>query len=619
MTLPDLSREKLIAFDIETYDPDLKAKGAGVRRGSYIIGISIATHKKSWYFPVAHSEGKNLDQDEVFDWCRKELCRPGLAKIGANILYDLDFLYYAGIPVAGPFHDICIAEPLIDENQFKVGLDACAKKYLNEEKDDSILAAECERREYTGKPIENAWRLPPKYTALYAKRDVELPMRIFPKQKKILELEGLMDVYNMEMELTPMLLRMKQNGVRIDASELQPTIDKFQDKLDGLVMGLEGLNYNSSKQIAERFDKLGLPYIRTPLTAKGGGGNPSFTKEILEGLGMDLADEILEARKWKKMISTFLEGSLQGSLINGRIHASFNAVKSNDYGAKTGRFSCSNPNLQQIPKRDEEIKKIIRPMFLPEEGELWCRYDYSQIELRLLAHYARGDGSQGIRDAYIDNPLQDFHAWCSELADIDRDSAKTLNFGLVYGMGARKLARSLGISFSEAKEFIKEYYAALPFLKFTMNYAINTADSKGYTRTLMGRRRRFNLWEPADYELSKTIPASPNRKAMAILVKQAESYGVKRAGTYKGLNAVLQGSSADMMKKSMVESWKAGVYDVLTPLITVHDEMNASVPQTKEGAEAQKELKHIMETCLPIRVPVRVEGGQGPNWNEADG
>ena len=159
LTFPNLEHEKVISIDIETYDPQLTEKGPGVRRDGYIVGIAVATMEQSWYFPIDHKEGKNLPRFAVLDWCRTELCRPGQVKIGANILYDLDYLYDAGVFVTGPYHDVCVAEPLIDENQFRFSLDACAKKYLGLSKKDDILAAECARRNLKGKPVEWAWLL----------------------------------------------------------------------------------------------------------------------------------------------------------------------------------------------------------------------------------------------------------------------------------------------------------------------------------------------------------------------------------------------------------------------------------------------------------------------------
>jgi DNA polymerase I-like protein with 3'-5' exonuclease and polymerase domains len=613
MTFPNLENEKVIAFDIETFDPELKEKGPGVRRTGYMVGISIATLTDSWYFPFGHTEGTNLPREAVLAWCRKELCRPGQVKIGANILYDLDYLYAAGVHVTGPFHDICVAEPLIDENQFSFGLDACAKKYLGLSKKDDVLVAECARRNLKGKPVTWCWLLPPKFTADYARADCELPLKIYPKQREILERENLMSVYRMEMDLLPLLLQMRQGGVRIDEAKIQPAIDFFQDKLDGIKMGLGDLNYNSGKQLAAHFDELGLPYSKTP------DGNPCFNREALEGMDLNVARDILAARKYDKFIGTFLKGHLQGSLVKGRVHCCFNSVKSDEYGTVSGRLSCSNPNLQQIPKRDADIAKILRSMFIPEEGELWGRLDYSQIELRFLAHYARGEGATAIRETFANNPNQDFHQWCADIAQIPRGDAKRINFGLVYGMGAKQLASELGMTLEEAKSFLDDYHTAMPFLKFTMDYAINTADKRGFIRTVMHRRRRFPMWEPTNWDLSKSVTPLRDRVKMEQLVKSRGSHGVKRAFTYRALNSVLQGGAADMMKKAMVDSYKAGVFDVLKPLTTVHDEMNVSVPDTPEGREAFKELKHIMETCMPeIRVPVIADGGLGKNWSDAD-
>ena len=608
--LPDLQNSDIISIDIETNDPSISAgTGPGTRRGGYIIGISICTDKHNFYLPVAHNEGENMDKQMVYDYLSAELSTP-IPKVGANILYDLDYMKAEGIEVSGPFFDVTVAEALIDENQPKLNLDHCANKYLGHKKDDSELRTELDRRNIkygtaTKPPISFAWLLPPEFTESYAMLDTELTLEVHKKQVHIIEQQHLIEVYQMECDLIPLLLQMIQTGVRLDGSMIPAVREIVQGRLSEIDTLLGGINYNSSKEIAALFETLDLPY---GLTAKG---NPSFTKEFLITVPHAVAENILLGRKYSTVISNYLDGSLQ-TAINGRIHASLHPVKGDFGGTGTGRFSMSNPNLQQIPKRDKEILGWIRPMFKPDEGHLWGSLDYSQIEYRFFAHYARGPQAERIRDAYIDNPDQDFHQWCADLAGIDRDSSKQINFGLLYGMGEAKLARSLpeGVN---AKEFFEHYHGALPFIKFTSSYAMQTAQSKGFVRTILGRRRRFDMWESVDFDKSKALGALRSYRAM----EELAGTPVRRAYTYKALNAVLQGSAADLMKKAMVQSFQSGIFDRIIPLITVHDEMNCSVPDNHDGREAFDELKHIMENAIELRVPVKVDGGLGKDWKDA--
>ncbi len=614
MNLPDLQTSDIISIDVETNDPSIAAgTGPGTRRGGYIIGVSICTDKYNFYLPVAHAEGDNLNKQMVYDYLSAELST-AIPKVGANILYDLDYMKSEGIKVAGPFFDVTVAEALIDENQPRLNLDHCAKKYLGHEKNDSELRAELEYRgikfgttpKTTKPPISFAWMLPPEFTENYAMLDTELTLEVHKKQMTLIDQQELSYVYKMECDLIPLLLQMIQTGVRVDGSKIPGIRETMLDHLSEVDVLLGGINYNSGKQIAAMFNELKLPYPINKDT-----GNPSFTKEFLATVPHIAAETILKGRKYSKIISTYLDGSFQ-TAIDGRIHASLHPVKGDFGGTGTGRFSMSNPNLQQIPKRDAEIQGLLRPLFLPDEGHLWGSLDYSQIEYRFFAHYARGPQAERIRDAYIDNPDQDFHQWCADLAGIDRSLAKNVNFGLLYGMGIKKLSSYLP-GHVNGKEFFEQYHSDLPFIKFTSGYAMQVAQAKGYVRTIMKRRRRFEMWESVDFDKSKALGALRSYKAMEKLAGTP----VRRAHTYKALNSVLQGSAADLMKMAMVKSYDAGIFDRIVPLITVHDEMNCSVPDTHDGREAFDELRHIMENAIELRVPVKVDGGLGKDWKDA--
>ena len=626
--LPRLSDAKMISLDIETRDDDLKSKGPGVRRDGYIVGIAVGTPDGlRTYLPFQHAEGHQFEPEVIIRWAKSELCRPGQPKVGANLLYDLDYLYEAGVEVTGPFYDVLIAEPLINENLFKYNLDSLSIDHLGETegKFDKVLQAACDTQGWKGHPQAHIWKLPPEFVGEYAEADVDRPLRILEKQKKILVEEELVDLFLMETELIPLLLHMRRRGVRINRNQALKIQGEMGDKLqenERKLLKMAGFEVDiwAAASIAKAFDKAGLEYPRTLKTKA-----PSFQKLWLERHEHPIAQLIMECRKIDKFKGTFIEGSILNMAINGRIHCQFNQLKGDENGTVTGRFSSSNPNLQFIPKRDKILGPLIRSIFIPEEGEEWGRADYSQIELRILAHFALGEGAEVIRDAYRNDPTIDFHQKCADMAECERKKAKTINFGVVYGMGVEKLSRELELTIPEAKSFLERYHSRLPFAKHTLKIASDRAAGRGYVKTIMKRRRRFNNWEPRDWKLSKTFTPTADREGLLLRIKELMkeddriSPGVRRAGTYKALNAIIQGSAADLMKKAMVDVWNSGVCDILgPPLLTIHDELDVSKPKTKAGDEAFKEMVHLMEYAIKFKVPVLVDAQIGANWGECD-
>lgn len=606
LQLPDLSNEKLVCIDVETYDPNLKTTGPSVRTGGYIVGIAIGTKTNSWYFPIDHAQGRNLNKNKIIKWAKKELSRNN-DKLFANALYDLDYLFEEGINVGGRYHDILIAEPLIYENKFSYSLNDCAKKYLNETKTDEELYKYCAQH-FGGKPTrniqaKNIWKCPPEIVSPYAKSDVELPIKIFEEQKKWLSRDELDDVYNLEIDLVPMVLAMKRRGVRINKRKankmiqtLEIELEDYQNQLNDMA-GME-VNTYASASLAEAFDNLGLKYPKTEL------GNPSFTQDFLEGFDHPIGKLIRAVKTRDKQSSTFISGTIFDHEVKGRIHSQLNQLKSEEYGTVTGRFSCSMPNLQQIPR-----DKTIRSLYIPEPGEDWYKLDQSQIEYRLACHYARGRAAEKIREQYITDPDTDFHQAMADLIGIERRPAKDINFGFIYGMGITKLGLRLGLNPKESKILFNTVHRKAPFMKQLLTTASNVASRRGYVRTLSGRRRRFDRYEPFVYKKgSKPLP----------FAEAKEEYGrVKRAFTYKALNAIVQGGAADIMKKGMVDIYKSGVMNILgAPLLQVHDELDWSVPKTKEGKEAILEVKHLMEAPYKLKVPVITDMEKGPNWGD---
>lgn len=617
----NLSAAKELTIDTETYDPDIKNTGPGVRRDGYMVGISIATEDDAFYLPIRHERsydpnGVSLPREHVISWCKDNLCKEKIPKIFTNALYDLDYLAEAGVDVPGPYWDIQIAEPLIDENQRSFTLDNQGLKYLGVGKKKSAMedwanASYGKERDQR----KNIYRIPPQLVAPYATADVTMPREIIRIQKGIIAEQELGTVWDIETRLIPMMLAMRRRGVRVDFERAQQTRDKLIQRLSTMRedMGIQDI-WNAS-QVATMCDRAGVEYPRTAKTNK-----PSFVALWLEAHEDPRLRMLVEARKLDKTVTTFLDGAILGNAINGRIHTQFHQLKSDANGTVSGRFSSSNPNLQNIPARDGEIGPLMRSMFIPDDNEVWYSDDWSQIEFRGLVHYGRGPSALETQRAYRNDPKTDFHDYVSEITGIQRKPAKNINFGLGYGMGKDKLARELNRTLAEAEEISNTYHERLPFIRELMKAVTRVAENRGYIKTHLGRRRRFNRWEPKNYR--DFGYDYKNNKPTALSYDEAvEAWGkhaIKRAFGYTGLNAIMQGGSADFMKKAMVDIWECGACDILgAPLLTVHDELNWSVPRTRAAIRAHRETVRLMSNVVDLRVPLLVSSDHGKDWSEA--
>lgn len=358
---PSLLDASVIALDIETYDPELTSKGPGVRRDGYMVGVAIGTDTGfRKYFPVRHKEGPNCDQETVLGWLRDLLGR-GLPTVGANLLYDLDYLDSLGVHARGPLWDVQVAEPLINENRVSYSLESLANHYLGEGKVTHLLfdwarrAFGAEKRAY-----ENIWRMPANLVGPYAEGDVDLPLRIFEQQRPILEAEGLTGVFDLESKLIPILLDMRRRGVRVDTEHAEQLRDRCQVRYDDAVRTLGGEEVVwGAEELAKKFDKEGVEYPRTRA------GKPSFTKEWLAACEHPLARTVSEARKLQKLQSTFIEGYILNSHIKGRIHAQFNQLRSDDSGAVSGRFCVAPDTVLDTSRGSFKIAE-----YEPSDGDL---------------------------------------------------------------------------------------------------------------------------------------------------------------------------------------------------------------------------------------------------------
>lgn len=616
---PNLKIAKIISFDVETYDPNMIKKGPGwARKDGHIVGVAVgADNDGRWYFPVRHEiePEHNLDPIHVFKWLKDTLNNPSQPKIGANLMYDIGWLAEENIQVCGQLFDVQFAEALLNETGL-VNLDHLSNKYLNLHKETELLYQWC--ADYYGGSVNhkqraNIYRSPARLVGPYAESDVDLPLRIIKKQFSLLEKEQLSQLFYRENKLIPLLIRMRKKGVRIDldkAEKLSQKLNKriciLKDKLRGIAK--RPINVYASNDLAKVFDELELEY---PLTEKG---NPSFTKGFLETQDYEIVKVILEIKKLDKLKNVFIDSYLLESHINGYIHCQFHPLRGDEYGTRSGRFSSSHPNLQNIPIRDKIFGPLLRSLFVPDENHVqWYKQDASQIEYRFLAHYAVGTDSDLVRQKYKENPETDYHQFTQDLikqqtnVELGRKPTKNINFGFIYGMGKPTLAKNLKVTKKKAEKLFEAYHKGAPFVKATMDHYITTAKELGYVKTIKNRRSRFDLFEPIWQSHEKRAPALRYDKALSI-------YGlnIQRAYTHKALNRVLQGSAAELIKETMLQCDEAGLFDIIVPKLTVHDELDFSDPGGMH--KTFKEIKNIFEQAIKIKVPILVDEEIGPDW-----
>ena len=596
---PQFSETETVAVDLETYDPHLITCGPGwaTSRG-YIVGIGVATEKWSGYFPIRHQGGGNLDEDIVLRWLRNLLSSTKRDVIFHNALYDVGWLRREGVEIKGNILDTIVAAPLVDEHRYSYSLDNLGEFYCNEKKDESLLRDAA--LAFGINPKSEMYKLPAKYVGPYGQQDAALTLKLWHKLKAEVVAQDLEKILAMECRLIPLLLEMRWRGVRIDeerAEQVSKQLSTEEQKLQVEIKRKYGAEVNlwANASLQEIFDKNKLWY---PHTAKG---MASFQKDWLEGHEHELPQLIVRARKLNKARTTFIEKMIQEHCFNGRIHAEAHAMRNDRGGTVSGRFSYSNPNLQQVPARDPEIGNLIRSLFIPEDGCQWGVFDYSQQEPRLTVHYADQMNLTGAKDAvaqYTDDNA-DFHQIVADMAKIPRKQAKTINLGLSYGMGKEKLIKELGVDDLEAEALFLQYHEKVPFIRALQDYCTRVAMDRGYIKTFAGRRCRFDLWEDK-YERSTPLP----------LKEAQEKYGdnLKRSFTYKALNRLIQGSAADMTKLAMLGLWEQGI----VPHLQVHDEVDVSVVDQEQALLISK----TMQDCVKLAVPLLVDVELGKSWGE---
>ena len=604
---PDLTGYKRIAIDLETKDPNLTTHGPGwATNNGHIIGVAVAAGDYKGYFPIRHQNGHNMDPAMTMRWLKAQMSTPNVDKIMHNATYDAGWMRAEGVEVQGRIIDTMITGALIDENRWSFGLDAMARDYVSLRKDEKLLQAAA--KEWGINAKSEMYKLPPKYVGAYAEQDAVATLKLWDALRIELQKQDLWSVWELETGLIPCLLDMRSKGVRVDlekADRNKKLIHKRTSELRQEIRKSAGVDVDiwAGASITKMFEKLGLDYPRTE------SGSASFTKAFLNSHPHEACQSLVKLREFDKADSTFIDSILKHEH-NGRIHTELHSTRRDEGGTVTGRFSSSNPNLQQIPARQPEIKKLIRGLFIPEEGTKWGSFDYSSQEPRMLVHFAASMPIH-MQDPVLQTIVEEFntgdvdlHQIVANIAGITRKQAKTVNLGIMYGMGVDKLANEMAITSGEAKTIIREHREKVPFVKQLADIASKQAGKNGQIRTLLGRLCRFDMWEPSTFGYNKPLN----------IVEAEKTYGgmgqLRRAFTYKALNRLIQGSSADQTKQAMLDCYNAGI----TPMLTVHDELCFSIESDEQAAQ----IKEIMETGVPLKVPSKIDQELKDNWGEIE-
>lgn len=578
-------RSTLISVDTET---------TGTGFDDRPVGLSYcADGGQREYLRWGHEGGENnCTIDRVQYWASRELNRPENTLVFHHAGFDMRMCEYVGIKLDKPrIEDTGYVAALLNELDPSFALEDQIAQHLNRHKKDDELNQYCADA-FGGKPTRrgqagNYWRAPGDIVEPYAIGDAVDTLDLWRLRRPLLSGEELDGVYEDELALIPILLRMHMVGVKANvraAKQLKLELTARRELLRARwnTLAGPGVKYNSSKQLAKVFDNHGYTYPFTEL------GNPSFEKDWMQYQTHEVAKVIMELKQLDHFIGTFIDSYVLNNVDkDGFIHGEFHPLRGDRYGTVSGRFSSGGAlNLQNVPARDEVLAPMVRGMYIPcSPDHDWLKADYSQIEYRFLAHYA---GGQLARE-YNEDPDVDFHEMCSQLVGIPRRPAKNINFGIVYGMGEALMASKLGVGLDEAREMLLEYHTRLPEVKRIYNQADRRAKRRGFIRTWGGRKRRF---------------------------RKKRSYYMS---THKALNALLQGSAADLLKRAMAKVVNEGIVDWENVVLhlTVHDELDFSVPKGAMGKWAYKQIKECMED-FKITVPIRADLGVGPDWGHCE-
>ncbi len=585
-----LGKAQVIAFDTETTSTDpMKAK---------LVGLSLAVHEgQGWYIPVGHAGADQLPLKRVIAAIRPGLESGRITKVGHNAKYDMAVLARQGVSVQGLNFDTMIAEFLIEPGSRTLGLKSLAWSRLE------VEMTQIEDLIGKGKKQITMDQVPVEQVAPYAAADADVSLRLRARQEPELHEKGLWKLFaEVEMPLLPVLMDMEMTGVLIDVPYLHKMSGTLTQRLNDLEREIYTLvghdfNINSTLQLADvLFGKLGLKASGRRKTSTG---KESTAVDVLESLRGQhpVIELILEQRQLAKLKSTYIDALPElVSGETGRVHTSFNQA-----GAVTGRVSSSEPNLQNIPIRTD-LGRQVRRAFIASPGHVLMSADYSQVELRILAHLC---GDPGLRDAFARS--EDIHATTAaaifgvplaQVTSNQRRIAKAVNFGLAYGQGAYGLAQATGLANADAQKFIDAYFARFAHVRQYIEETKRKASTLGYVETVMGRRRYFPILQSKD--------------------RDARTQIARRAAERECINMPVQGSAADIMKVAMlrVQSGLKSRMSKVKMTLQVHDELVLEVPE-REVKQATQLVREAMEGAFPMAVPLKVDVKTGKDWDKA--
>lgn len=590
--LPEL--DSVISVDLETHDPNIKKSGPGYkRRDGKVVGVAIADKHHQIYLPFDHFGGDNLDKQTILSYVKYAINKADEI-IMANATYDLGWLETLSLSVSCPVRDIQVAEALIDEEKFSYSLDSISKKYLKKGKKEDGLQNAADTYGINAK--SDMWKLPARHVGKYAEADARLTYDAYQHQIPILKEQGLWKVWELECKLIPVLVYMSRMGVPVNLDAAEQLNTQLKIKESALLNEFKNLDIWSPQQLGKYCESLGLTVPRTDK------GNYSVAKDFLLHCEHPQVKKIQEARSINRLRKVFIEDIILNQNHNGRIHADFRQTASDEGGTRSGRLSSSNPNMQQVPKRSD-IGKAIRQLYIAEQGSLWCKADYSSQEPRLQVHYALlgqfGKPLPGAEQARLAfEQGEKLYTFFEKTTGLPYDTCKMLCLGISYGMGMSKMAKTLGISDEFCKTTMRKFNKEAPFLKILFDNVMNRASTKGYIKTILGRRARFDFW-------TNDFNNTPVKTYGYAKAKYPDGQ-LFRAFCSKALNRLIQGSAADQAKVAMVNAYEAGM-DLRLP---VHDEINAMVADEQES----NKLKEIMEQAIPLKVPVVADIDLGGTW-----
>lgn len=634
---PDLMDCNSIALDTETDDKGLQqGLGSGwFNNNGEVLGVSLAYVKDNqlhkYYFPIAHASG-NLDKSLVVSFLNNLFVSYKGTLVMHNAVYDLGWLSTLHIRPNTSMHlvDTGYAAALLDENRLSYRLDDLAKEELGVGKDYSLFDTAAKMLGVkTHKQVMTRLKdLPASYVAPYAAQDAAVTFKLYQRFYPQLKEQNLLPLFGLECRQIPMLLAMRKRGVRIDLDRVHELIDDFKGREAKVQAELDEMagepfpNTRTAKQTEIIARLVGEDKLQ-----KSEKGNYLTGKKATKGIKHEVFDKMNELNHIRKLRKDFLENILKFE-VNGRIHAECHPLKTNSssgdkvISTKTGRMSTTFPSVLNIPASGE-LGHLIRTCFIPDEGCDWFCADYGQQEYRWAAHIAiknKVTGWETVKRMYDENPDLDFHNLGSMLlfGNVDHDNrkkVKTLGFGILYGQGLDGFAQSLGCSKEEAQQLLQQYREKVPFVTAAMDMAKRRAEVRGYVTTKLGRRRRYDFFEIRDRSEPTIVKGKAAATAKA-LTPGDPWFGKTpvRYKTYTAINSMCQGSAADQTKACAVLLFEK--YGIVPHLI-VHDEFNVSIPKGDEITA--KRIINAMQTVMKLEVPVKAEGGIGPNWGEAKG